>query len=212
MVQLELEVNVADTIGYLTLVQEEQLPFATAVAINQTAKDIQVANREHLHAVFQLRRVEWAERSVKITHFATKREQWAQIGIHPPGASGDARADILAKFESETQKQSATGGRIAIPVNAKRTKADIVRDSQRPRALLAAGQAFEISTKDPNLQLIVRYVGRGRDRKLETLYLLVPRVRIRPDLQFLPLSQRTFDAHWEANAMTALEQALKTAR
>lgn len=207
---IDITVDYKDAVRFLTDFGEKQIPFAEAKAVNATGLDVQKAERAQIHSVFQLRRPEWADRSVKITHFAKKSEPWLTIGIHPPG--GDQRADILAKFETDTWKTSITGGRVAIPVNAKRNKADIVPRGQRPRAIIAAGKAFILKSKNPNVQLIVRQVGRGKRRILETLYLLVQRVPLTPDLHFRDVAERTVNERWVPNFLKAFDDALRTAK
>lgn len=191
---------------------ERQIPFALAKGINETIKDVQTSERVNLRRKFTLRRPEWADRSVKITKFASKRDPSATIGIHPPGAGGDERSDILGKFETDTVKE-AHHGRVAIPIAAKRTKRDIVRANQRPRAIIASGKAFVIEhTKNPAVQLIVRTIGRGRRRVLETLYLLVKRVRLTRKLEFRERAEQAVDRSWVTNMRKALAEALRTAR
>lgn len=190
---------------------DKQIPFALANAINKIAKDAQTDERVQLRRAFTLRRPEWADRAVKITKFAKKKDPIAVLGIHPPG--GDARADILTKFEADTVKTPRAGAHVAIPVAAKRTKKDIVRKNQQPRALIAAGKAFIIrQTKNPAVQLIVRYAGRGKRKTLETLWLLVRRVPISPDLKFEQTARKSIDRTATKHLQREFDNAMRTAR
>jgi hypothetical protein len=67
--------------------------------------------------------------AVKITHFSTKYEGdlYLTMGIHPPG--GDERADILTKFETETQKTPFRGSHVVVPIGINAGK--ILREGQR---------------------------------------------------------------------------------
>lgn len=114
-------------------IREDQIPYALAKAINATTLDVQKAEYAHQSRIFTLRRPEWVKRSNKITKFAKKTDPVAIIGIHPPG--GDARADIVGKFETETQK-TPRGSSIAIPVSerVKRSNAGIIAKRARPAA------------------------------------------------------------------------------
>lgn len=190
---------------------EKQIPFALANAVNKIAKDVQFDERVQLRRAFTLRRPEWADRAVKITKFAKKQDPTAVIGIHPPG--GDERADILTKFETETSKTPRAGAHVAIPIAAKRTKKDIVRKNQQPRALIASGKAFIIrQTKNPAVQLVVRYAGRGKRKALETLWLLVRRVPISPDLKFEMTARKSIDRTAKTHLQREFDNAMKTAK
>lgn len=207
---IEIHIDARKAIRQLTEDGEKQIPFALANAVNKIAKDVQFDERVQLRRAFTLRRPEWADRAVKITRFAKKANPTAVVGIHPPG--GDARADILTKFEEDTVKLPR-GEHIAVPIHAKRTKKDIVRKSQRPRALIASGKAFIIrQTRNPAVQLIVRQVGRGRRRMLETLFMLLRRAPISPDLKFELTARKSIDRTAQSHLLREFDNAVKTAR
>ena len=63
----------------------KQVPFATSVAINQTAKDFQKVQLAHMESAFIIRRQTFARRAVKIKPFSTKRQLKATVSIDPPG-------------------------------------------------------------------------------------------------------------------------------
>lgn len=215
----------------LTDFQQRQIPFAQAKAINTLAINVQTAERLRLREVFTLRRESWADRSIKITHFAKKSEPWARIAISPPGASGAARADILGKFETETEKRPRAGGRtIAIPINARRNKRDIIYGKERPTAfhfrqvgnrVLGDRRTFLIRMPDGTGLILqrrrktaqARQLGyRGKDEGLIALYRLMPEVSITPDLHFEPTALHVITRDWVTSMEAALELALRTAR
>lgn len=112
---------------------QRQVPFALSNALNDTAKLFQYREREHISDVFTVRRKAWVDNSVKVTEFATKRKLSATVAIQSPG-NGD-RSDILGKFETQTSKTPAKGGKsIAVPMDAKRLSSGILADSARPKA------------------------------------------------------------------------------
>lgn len=204
---IEIIVDPKQCLGNLTDLEQRQVPFALSKAVNATALDVQTSVRARQRKIFTLRRPDWADRSVKMVKFAKKIDPSATIGIHPPG--GDQRADIITKFEADTQKISRTGGRVAIPVGAK--SAGVIRGRNRPRAMIEAARAFVLQSRNPAVQLIVRRAARGK-RALETLYLLVKRVRISPVLRFHLTAAQRIDERFQTHMLTAFDDAMRTAK
>lgn len=212
---IEITVDVTKWTRHLADVEQRQIPFAMSRALNATGLQVQRAERDQLHRVFTLRRPEWAERSVKIVHFAKKSEPWLTIGIHPPG--GDRRADILGKFETEREKRPRDGGTIAIPVAArKRRDTGIIRKRDRPggfnfrqvgRAVRGDRGTFIIRQPDGSGGIFRRVKG-----VVSLLYLLVHRAPLQPDLHFADTAGKAVDDHWAYNFERALDEALRTAK
>jgi hypothetical protein len=227
---ITLDVDPTTCLAGLTDAMERQLPFATSKAINETAKDFQVAERARLHDIFHLNRAEWAERSIKITHFAKKTELWAEVAVSPPGSGGADKSDILGKFEDDTEKTPTQGHlSIAIPVDAKRGKNGVLKNDGRPKAfhlqrvntrgtaLVFRGdqRTFMIQMPDGRGWLMKR-TGPGTHGSLfdgaDTLFFLRPNVGITPVLQFLPTGIQTVDARFILNFEAAFNMAMDTAR
>jgi hypothetical protein len=223
---ITVEIDLAPLTRRLSTLEKTQIPFAAAKALNAVGLDIQARERENLRRTFTLRRPEWAERAVKITHFAKKTELYTTVAIAPPGDRGD----ILGKFETDTEKRSRTGGLVAVPINARRNKRDIIVGKQRPKAfhfqhqggrIIGADGTF-IVTLPSGQQLILQRKGRTKrslrlgarqgPRPVVALYLLTPRVELRTPLHFVPTArevvQRLFPPRWAE----ALAAALATAR
>jgi hypothetical protein len=227
MLTITVDIDAASL--WLTFVGEQQIPFATSKMLRDVAKDVQQAERTHLRDIFTLRREQWADRSMKITHFPTKTELWADIEVSPPGATGPGRADILGKFEDDTEKTPRRGGRaIVIPLAAKRTGTGIISASARPKAFHfrpAAHQrgAYTVLVGDQHTVLIQRPDGSGvivqhdghhtmgaRDGTL--LYLLKPRVAIHPELHFHQIGERIVLSKAADRWSEAVDFALRTRR
>lgn len=130
---LTVSIDAAGLDADLSDLAERQIPFAAAAALNTTAKQFQKVEVEHIAATFTLRRPTWIQNSVKITKFASKTDPVATVGIHPPG--GDARADVLGKFETDTEKRPTAGLSVAVPLAARATPASLIPSSLRPRNL-----------------------------------------------------------------------------
>lgn len=106
---------------------ERQVPFALALGTNRTIEEAQAAIQQHLQETYTIRR-SWVLQGIKIDNAdrATKDKPRAVVHLDP------ARG-FMSKFELGDTKLPL-GRSIAIPVDAKRNKADIVAKSQRPRA------------------------------------------------------------------------------
>ncbi len=204
----------------------DQLPFATSKEINRTALDFQGTQRHRMVSIFNVRRPTFVLRAVKIKPFSTKRLLRARVLIDPPG--GRKRADILTKFESDTQKTPFSGSRIAIPTdNVPRTPAGVIRKRWRPKALnlrghgsgsrALPGKGHMVLVGDRKTVAFLKPGGRGgifeRDGPdLVPLYWFAPRVRIRPNLRFVHTARRTIRQRWERNFTRAFNESVRTAR
>lgn len=215
---ITIHVDYRKAVGQLKADAERHVPFALAKAVNDTALDVQRAQRANLRKKFTLRRPEWADRSIKMVRFAKKSDPTAVIGIHPPG--GDQRADILDKFEDQTEKLPKAGT-IAIPVSRvglARGSAGVLRNRVRPRDLVASGKAFIVRKRMGNVGegLILQRVGfgqgSGRRSSVVALYYLARRARIRPTLQFIRTAGESIDDTFASHMVKRLDEALRTAR
>jgi hypothetical protein len=163
-VRINVSVDTSALKGRLRDIANKQIPFAKANAINEVAKLVQAEERTHIAKVFNVRRKQWVDMSVKITHFAKKQpgRTYAEVAIAPPGPRG--KADILAKFE-EGGIKTPRGKSIAIPDSVKRSKADIVTKGNRPKAfnfkLIGKGPKAEVFKGDRRTFLIRRADGTG---------------------------------------------------
>lgn len=219
--ELSVSVNVKEALVGLSDVRTEQVPFALAQSLNATAKQFQRVQLAHMTQVFTLRRPDFAAQAVKITHFATKAEQWATIGIHPPGDQGDARADIFAKFEDQTQKTPFTGHSVAVPtIFIKRNKRDVIPQNLFPSALklhadgnrvIGDQRTFLVRTKN-GTHVILQRIGRGKRSITAALWTFKPSVPITPDLEFEVNAAAVVESGWQINFEAAYEAALATAR
>ena len=96
---MKIEVDVRDEASPFVLwALRKQLPFATKEALNDTAEDFQKAERARLGKIFTLRRKLWAERSIKISPFATKQRQEVRIAIDPPEACAGLACSQCARL------------------------------------------------------------------------------------------------------------------
>src|SRR5690606_21849287 len=119
--------DVKDLTRGLSYLERQQIPFATSLALNETAKRAQGEQRKGMARHFTLRRKQWADRSVKIQPFSNKRTLAVTLKIDPPGG----KADIFSKFEDGGTKTPKDGKRLAVPDEVRRSKVGVVRWVQR---------------------------------------------------------------------------------
>lgn len=154
--------------------------FAASVGLNRTANEVQDGIRASLNGKFTLRR----EAFVKNTIYRKPGEDFASKDKLTAGVRVNEERNILAKFEAGGLK-TPTGGRrfLAIPIDVKRNKSDIVTRANSIKALLASGKAFLKNGK------VWLKTGRG-GKQLKLAYVLKPSVKIEPDLQFVATGTR----------------------
>lgn len=193
---------------FVQFVFAEQMPFATAKALNDTAKDFQKAQRSRLDRIFTLRQKLFAERAIKIKPFASKDSLEARISVDAPGG----KSDVFAKFETDTVKDPLDGS-VAVPTeHVPRTASGIVRKNWRPKRVL------DRTFQEPFRAFLAKR-GNGRRAiwfdegdRIVPLYWLVDRVPIEPDLKFVETANKTVDERFQANFTRAFDLATRTAR
>jgi len=182
---------------------QKQARFATSKALNDTANDAQRAIQDSLAQKFTLRRPDFIKRTIKRERpndFATKDNLVATVRVDP-------KRDILAKFEDGGEKVPTKGKALAIPtLSVRRTKADVIQKSQRPRALLSSGKAF---VRGAAIVQKARRVAGGLGR---ILYIFKARVRIDNRLHFVDTATQSVEATWAARAIAAVDRAINTIR
>lgn len=179
-----------------------QLPFAQSTTLNGLANATQAKVQDGLPSRFNLRRAEFIRRTVYRKpgeDFATKSRLEAGVRINP-------ERDFLAKFEEGGEKTSRNGGRVAVPVDVRRNKNDIVSKANRPRVLLTKPKVALLR------DVIVQRVGRGRKAATRLLYVLKKSVRIPQRLGMAETARSVADTQTDAIAGAAIDKALRTAR
>lgn len=224
-----VDVRTAGLSEWARYVGAEQIPRATYLAINRTAEEFQRAQRAHMADVFTIRRPTFLRQSVKIKPFARKDSWSATIKIDSPGG----RSDIFAKFETDRTKTPFSGRSIAVPTeNVPRTGAGIIKKGWTPKELFHTVRLKKGATRAARTSgygvaglfgekntLLIRYPGASRGtiylRKgddLVTLYQLVPRVKIDPELNFESTARRTIQERWAVNFTGFFDSAARAAR
>lgn len=181
---------------------EKQITYAAAQAINETAKQVKEKIARHTEQNFNIRTpwlrsnavgigIKWATKSDPFA-IVENRASWMQL--HEPGGI-----------------KTPHGKMLAVPVlgGPKRTKRDLIRASQKPRALLASGKGFIV--KSASGQLVIF----ARDRKkgaMRAMYLLEPQAKIMPKYGFVEVGMEEARQRIGPNFDAALAKALATAK
>jgi hypothetical protein len=180
---------------------EKQLPFATALALTRTAKEVQRAEIAHICSAFTVRG-SWLREGGKFG-----------VGITPASkqdlvAVVESRAPWLEAHEEGTTR-TPTGSHFAIAQpEVRRTKTQIIAKSQRPKALK---RAFKVQTKK-GIPFLLQRIGRGRRSILRVMYQLTGKAKIEPRLRFVETGRAVVERAWKQIFAEALDRAIRTAR
>lgn len=221
---INVSIDARPLIKDMDALAQRQLPYALMKTINATAEDFQAAQQENVARRFTLRRPTFVMNTIKIErqNFATKDNLRAIVGIDPS-------RDVLSKFEDQGQKTPMFSGHaLAIPIEAKRNKQDIVQNSMRPKALhltfdnksigpvggikFAKGikGTFLIQKADGSGGIFQRQ-GPGRGG-VHLLFKLMTKVPLPRTLTFVLTAKRVVAERMPINWERWLGEALRTAR
>lgn len=234
-VTFELDPREVEAIsGFVRGVYSDQLPFATATAINRTALAIQRKQRDHMRGAFEIRNEMFLRHGVRLKPFAKKRDgldgMHATIAISSPGGGG--RADMWTQHEDGGTKRPR-GKSLAIPGEVKRTARGAVRKSNRPRRLIdrlqmkPVGRSRVFARKGTGVWVgkrgtfmirrsggtggIFQRTGPGRG-DYRTLYTFSPTAELRPKLGFMDGAVAVYRAEYAKQFEAAFDRAIRTAR
>ena len=209
--------------------QQRQLPFATSKALNALAIDVQTRERGRLREVFNIRRPAFADRSIKIIHFATKADLYAEIAIKSPG-NASVGGNVFNKFEADTVKTPFGNHGIAVPIKDHQIRRGIIPNSQKPGAFnlhregnrvvgdkgtyvikLSGGRELLLQRKDLGKRA-AKKAGRATKTDSTLLFIFVPRVKINPVLKFAPSAAEVVGRMWAQRFGEAFAQAMRSAK
>ena len=182
----------------------QQVPFATAAALTDTAKDAQSGVQDSLSRRFTLRN-NWVRSGIRITP-ANKSTMTAVVGSLEP---------FMEKQETGGTKTARDHSRVAVPVEAKRSKRDMIPKGQRPGAL--RGKPKVLSWKGSNILRrgsgfgILQRVGKAR-YPLRVLYWLKRGVQIKRRFGFKATVADIVQRRIGPNFLRRLDEAKATAR
>ena len=240
--RIDVDTNAAEVVRSLRFLFRDQVPFATSLAINHTAKGIQAVQRDGMRRRFTIRRP-YVLQGVKVSKFSTKRDLEAIVEIDPSRG-------FLFKFE-EGGTTRPRGTRFAVPDEVRRGKTGVVSRVMRPRQLKfkfhgsgpkaevykGEKRTFMIRKRDGSGAIFQRFgrrIGRtaGRRKLLaglsptarqdvirrasienaRMLFSFTPKAQIEPSLEFEVTAQTVFEQSFESNFEASFDRAVRTAR
>lgn len=201
MLQLKIDDrSIKKTARWLDSVGKKQLPFATALALTTTAKDVQRGEVKELHDKFTIRN-KWPTRGpYAIKVLPAKKKKLTSI-IY-------TNADWMPLHEFGGDK-IPRGNHIAVPTsNVKRTKSGKISKANRPANLK---RSFVL--KQDNGQLgIWQRKGKGKRSEIRPMYWLENRARIKAVWDWFRTGKKIIDRRFSRNFMLAFNKAMKTAK
>lgn len=179
-----------------------QGPFALSRTLNALANKTQQTVQNQLGERFTLRRPDFVKRTIYRKpgqDFATKSKLEAAVRVHPD-------RNFLAKFEDGGTKTSTSGSRLAVPIEVRRNKNEVITKANRPKALLNKPKVFKKG------KLILQQVGRAKAAVTRVLYVLTRSVTIAPRLHMADTAKRVTEQDFARIAEAEIEHALRSAR
>jgi hypothetical protein len=193
---------------------QRQIPFAAALALTRTAQDIQRGVRAGMPGNFTLRR-QWVVQGIRIK---MARKDFLQSEVY-------SRDPFMAIQESGGTKTSIRkrvwdyGEYLAIPLDARRSKADIVKKADWPQNLI---KPFVLTANDGRKYLAVHATtnksgpvpvskARGKARRASgnrLMYILVKRYELRERLGMGKLARETAAPSFQRHMRQALLDAI----
>ena len=211
-----------------------QIPFATSLALNQTAKDAQDAIRTKVRKTFTIRR-EWVVQGITIPKFSDKNDRPMSVTIQV-----DPERSFLAKFEAGGVKYGSDEQPIAIPsrairpnfvnlaplalypknlglvarhdvtgmkpVKGKITKRGVLELQGKKRTFVLTTDMFGVQVPG-----VYQRTGPGK-HDFRLLWAYKPQIPIPQELGFVETAQQTINAQWGPRFNAAFDRAVRTAK
>jgi len=209
-----------------------QFPFATYKAINRTILEMQRYQRYHQRRVFEIRKKQYWDQSVKILQFAKVSDLTGVMGIDPKGKV--PKFDIWRRQEYGGRREPTFGRkRLAIPpqeesqfspVGLQRLASGLIPARMRPSKLK---RTFLVPFKDGKFGVFQRLGRRQKgftktapgqrfglkdDPNVQLMWILHESAEIEPVYEFFGNAKKTYDSKWNRYFNEELVRAFRTAR
>lgn len=216
MIDLELTHNFDDVGRGVQAVFNNQMPFATAQAINDSGRQAQKVQRAHQLATFDAHRPSWLNMAVKLKPMATKQKAVAKLSIDPPrGRGGRSKASILTQHEEDARKLPVSGGYLAVPTrHVPVTAAGVIRSAWRPRNLKKRKfrEGFRTFVRQTSKGRAIFFDEGSQGGGIVPLYWLVRAAPLDQRLDFLDNVTKSVLQTYDANFVKRFDQATRSAR
>lgn len=183
--------------------EAKRLAFSTAQALNETAKEIQTAERVNLDRKFTVRKVGFLYRLIKITAFASPRKgrPFAEVAIDPT-----KKRVLLGIFEKGGEKEPAKGKTVAVPLTGGPARPSFNQPVQdeftfrklrfrrhRTKTGKAQWKGEQRTFIIPGLGVLQRVGGKAKGTAARLIYAFQRRPRLKALLDFTEIALRTFN-------------------
>ncbi|MCI0620296.1 MAG: hypothetical protein L0387_01240 [Acidobacteria bacterium] len=205
-----MKINVKiDTKALKATTQREarRLAFSTAQALNETAKEVQTAERVQLDRTFQVRKAGFIYRLIKITSWASARQgrPYAEVAV-----DNTKKRVLLSTFEEGGVKEPAKGKHVAVPITGEAARPSFA--STIEEGLTFKGMKFrkhvtkrgKVQWKGrrgtfiiPDLGVLQRTAGKAKSSIARVIYSFQNRPKLKAVLNFVETARATFDRQWE---------------
>ncbi len=193
--------------------EAKRLAFSTAQALNETAKEIQTAERVNLDRKFTIRRAGFMYRLIKIAS-PRKGRPFAEISIDPT-----KKRVLLGIFEKGGEKKPEKGKSVAVPVTggpARPTFRQPVREEMTFKGLRFRRHVTakgKVQWKGLNRTFIIRGLGvfqrvggKVKNSTTRLIYAFAKHPRLKAVLEFTEIATRVFNREFEGQFRKAFNR------
>jgi hypothetical protein len=202
--------------------EAKRLAFSTAQALNETAKEIQTAERVNLDRKFTVRKAGFLYRLIKITAFASPRKgrPFAEVAIDPA-----KKRVLLGIFERGGEKEPAKGKSVAVPLTGGPARPTFKQPVQgeftfrklrfrrhRTKTGKVQWKGEQRTFTIPGLGVLQRVGGKAKDSVARLIYAFQRRPHLKALLDFTEVAVRTFNREFEQQFRRASTRGRKQRR
>ena len=173
----------------------KQLRFATISALNTSALATREEINESMRAEFTLRN-KWTERGTRVVKARVSR---------PVARVGTIRENLEDHVTGDVRR-----GRNAIPIDARKRPEQLLRKRRWPGAYREKPRFIYKSVG--RVRGLWRVVGRGRGRRVRTMWIIPERQKVEARWDFELVARRSHEANFSKALPSAIDHALSTAK
>jgi hypothetical protein len=179
---------------------EKQVPFATSVALNNTAFDARKALIAQFPRIFTVRS-KWINKGLRVEK-SHKTNLEAAIG----------HLDEYMARQAKGGTKTATKSFVGVPVRARKTPKHKTTRAKWPGRLLRKKKHFIKPLSAGGALGLFKIVGGKKNPRLELWYVLAERVKVPKRWPLQKTVEQVVREKFAANAAEAMRRALKTAK
>jgi hypothetical protein len=204
-VQIKVQID-TKTLKARTEREAKRLAFSTAQALNETAQEIQTAERVNLDRKFTVRKAGFLYRLIKITAFASPRKgrPFAEVAIDPT-----KKRVLLGIFERGGEKEPAKGKSVAVPLTGGPARPSFTQPvaeeftfrklrfrHHRTKTGKLQWKGEQRTFIIPGLGVLQRVGGKAKSSAAKLIYAFQRRPRLKALLNFTEIAVRTIRIEW----------------